>query len=413
MPNIRKNLAVIGGGASGMAAAVAYMQGGGRDAVVIEAQQRIGRKLLSTGNGRCNITNAAITSDSYRTDCPERMKRIFADIWQDGVEGFFNNIGVPIFEEREGRMYPRSETATSVLDMLRFELARRGADILTERRVTRITRKSGAWLLDCGEDTIEARAVIIACGSPANPQLGGCDDSAELAKQLGVSFDKRRPALCPLLCDSPVLPSLKGVRVHCNVSLFADGRHIHTESGELQFNDGNLSGVCVFQLSARLQCIKYREAYIYADLLPDMSRSAAEKALSLRRDTLGDLPLEDFLTGLLNKRVATAVLKNVKLSPLSRRADTLSDDELSAISKALKRLPFHICGVSGWKQAQSAVGGIRLSVLSDRLAVSEKPGLFACGEAVNVNGDCGGFNLHWAWCSGITAGRSALSYLSK
>lgn len=393
-----------------MAAAIAAGRGGARTAI-IEAQPRIGRKLLSTGNGRCNITNKNISSEYYRTDQPEKLGAILNRYGADEIIRFFSGIGVPVFEEREGRMYPRCETATGVLDMLRFELAGLGVEIITDKRVSDIINKDGMWRVKTAEDgpVYAARTAVLACGSQANPQLGGCADGADIAKRLGIKTVDSRPSLCPLLSSSPLLKTLKGIRVHCRVRLVRRDKIIDTQDGELQFNDGNLSGICVFQLSNRITD-DLKDTYIEADYAPYMSAAELSETLRQRRDRLSALPAEDFLSGMLNKRLAAAVLKNAKISPMNKPAGTLTDSELCAIRDNLKAMRFGITGFAGWKQAQTALGGIPLSELTEDLEVRGKPGLFACGESVYCTGDCGGFNLHWAWASGLDAGYAAAGY---
>ena len=408
------DVAVIGGGASGMTAAIASAALGA-DTVLLEAQPRVGRKLLSTGSGRCNISNTDISPSRYRTDCPERLKTVLDGVGEERVRGFFLDIGVPLTADREGRLYPRGDAAAGVLDMLRFELSRAGAEMIADTRVTAISRGSGIWRIDtgAGKKALAARAVVIACGSPAAPQLGGCADGDAIAAKLGVRIIKRRPALCPLMSDSELLRSLRGLRAKCRVSLEVRGKDIRSEEGELQFGDGCLSGICIFQLSSSLSESDIGSARVTVDLLPEMTADGLLAALRARRERLKGLALEDVLTGLLNKRIAMAALRLAGIGPMTRKAGTLTDAELAQAAAAIKSMAFRITGCAGWKQSQSALGGIPLSDAGDDLSVNGQPGLFACGEALNCSGDCGGFNLHWAWCSGITAGESAAAYCGR
>ena len=405
--------AVIGGGASGMAAAITAARSGART-VLLEAQPRVGRKLLATGSGRCNISNRDINTGHYRTDCTERLAKILDSFGGGRIEDFFLDIGVPFTSDREGRLYPRGDAAAGVLDMLRFELERTGVEVLTDSRVGAAARSGDLWRIEIKDGGVyRARAVIIACGSPADPGLGGCSDGDCIAESIGVPIIKRRPSLCPLACPSPVLRSLKGIRIKCRAGLNIRGKIIHSEEGELQAGDGVLSGICIFQLSSRLNEEDIGCASVDVDLLPDMPPEDVLSMLRARRARLGELTLENALTGLLNKRVAQAVLRAAGIAPLSRGTDSLTDGELRAIADNIKRMSFEVTGFAGWKQSQSSLGGIPLARMDDGLAVTGKQGLYACGEAINCGGDCGGYNLHWAWCSGITAGESAARYCAS
>ncbi len=411
MPINTYDVIVVGGGASGITAAATAAKRGART-LLLEAQPRMGRKLLSTGNGRCNITNSDITPDHYHSAALPMVERVLNTIPKKEIEKYFERIGVSMFEERDGRKYPLSETATGVLDMLRFELSRAGVETVCDSRVTSLhqaARRSGkCWTVRTDRHEYFAKAVILACGSMAAPQLGGCDDGIRLAKTLGVKYIKPTPALSPLLCSSPLLPSLKGVRVHCSVSLEIDGKLMKTEDGELQFNENNLSGICIFQLSSVLARLADKDsARVVVRLLPDKPKHELLTMLMSRSRRLGNVALEDFLSGMLNKRVTVALLKSAKLSPMNRPAASLSKEEIVRLCEVMCRWEFPVSGSSGYKQAQVMSGGIAPDELLPTLEVKRHKGLYVCGELVDCDGDCGGYNLHWAWCSGMLAGRSA------
>jgi len=399
------DIAVVGAGPSGMAAAITAARCG-VSVVVIEAQSRVGRKLLSTGNGRCNITNSDISSAHYRSHNQDFVADIIDRITPEEILNFLNSLGLECFEEREGRIYPRSEQATAVLDLLRAEMDRVNVRIVTDCRITKINRnKCGFELLHAG-GIIKARRVIIACGSSAAPQLGGCADGLALMRHTGHKSIVFTPALVGVKVESPHLKALKGVRWRCRLSLLCGGKTVHSEMGEIQFNEDNLSGIVTMQMSSRIAHLKDR-CVMSADLLPEYTKEQTVQIISELSQQLGHMPLESFLVGVLNKRISVCILKQAGITGLARSASDLSKTDINAIASAIKEWFFPVTGNCGWKTAQVASGGLVLGCFDRNLQSLTIPGLYACGEVLDCDGDCGGFNLHWAWCTGIITGRSA------
>ena len=398
------DVAVVGGGASGMTAAITAAESGEK-VVLLEGQPRVGRKLLATGNGRCNISNTQAAADKYRSDAPEIVGAIMKKTSPQEVMAFLGRCGIFCMTEREGRMYPRSEQAAAVLDMLRLRMGHLGVQVLCDERVGDIRKRGDVFHIAHTNGTVIANNVIIACGSQAAPQLGGCSDGYTLLESMGHKINRPKAALAPVLSDKELLRSLKGLRAHCSVSLVRDGEVYHRESGEVQFNEDSLSGIAVFQLSARLARYGCKGAELSLDLMPELEQSELEKVLTERRDELSYLSLEDYLTGLLNKRIGVYIMGATGCKPLSREASSLTAQEIKKIAAMIKQWRFPVRGIAGWKQAQLASGGASLRQFDKGLQSTVVKGLFACGEVLDCDSDCGGFNLHWAWCSGITAGR--------
>lgn len=403
--NNGNRIAVVGGGASGMAAAIAAARAGAK-VCLFEAQSRVGRKLLSTGNGRCNISNSSITPAHYRSERLDKAAALLAALPPQEIMAFLRSLGIECFEEREGRLYPRSEQASAVLDMLRAELERLGVETLCERRIDKIIRGKNGFRLLCGAEEFTARRVIIACGSQAAPQLGGCNDALSLLRAHGHSSTKTAPALVPLEVESEHLKALKGVRSRCRLTLMCQGKRLATDEGELQFNESNLSGIVTMQLASHA-ARRQGECLLCADLMPDISAEALIALLTERQRILGHLGVDMFLAGLLNKRLATCLLKQAGVRECTRRASGLTVGELNGIVKTVKDWRFTVKGTLGYRHAQVMSGGIPLGEVTDRLESTKVPGLFLCGELLDCDGDCGGYNLHWAWCTGLTAGRAA------
>ncbi len=399
------DIAVVGAGPSGMAAAITAARCGA-SVVVIEAQSRVGRKLLSTGNGRCNITNSGISPAHYRSHNQDFVANVLDRITPEEIHDFLTSLGLECFEEREGRIYPRSEQAASVLDLLRAEMGRLNVRIITDCRITKINRsKSGFELLHAGGN-VKVRRVIIACGSSAAPQLGGCADGLSLLRHTGHKSIDFAPALVGLKVESPHLKALKGVRWRCRLSLLSGGKAVHSEMGEIQFNEDNLSGIVTMQMSSRMAHLNNR-CVLSADLLPEHTREQTVQLISELSQRLGHMPLESFLAGVLNKRISVCILKQAGITGLARPASQLSQKDIGSIASAIKEWHFPVTGSCGWKTAQVASGGLVLECFDRNLQSLTIPGLYACGEVLDCDGDCGGFNLHWAWCTGIITGRSA------
>lgn len=401
----KTDIAVIGAGASGIAAAIAAGRAG-RSVTLIEAQPRAGRKLLATGNGRCNISNAHISPSHYHGGSLDRISKILDTVKADDVSRFIRSLGIECTEDREGRIYPRSEQAAAVLDLLRAELDRLGVKVLSDCRVTSVKRTREGFTLTHAGGSLNARRVIAACGSCASPHLGGVADGLSLLSALGHKSEDFTPALVGLKVRSPHMKALKGVRWRCRLTLTHNGKPIHTEDGELQFNEDNLSGIVTMQMSSRVARLG-GGCTLQADLLPDLSTEQTEAAVNELKERLAHVPLEGFLSGLLNKRLAVCALKQAGITGLNRPAGQLTAREARSLAGVLKCWEFPVTGNSGWKTAQVASGGLLLTQFGDDLQSKLLPGLYACGELLDCDGDCGGYNLHWAWCTGILAGRSA------
>lgn len=411
------DIAVVGGGAAGLAAAVAAgRELGDRGTVALfDAQPRCGKKLLATGNGRCNLTNRSAKPSCYHTDDRQALSRVFSGVNVDDTLGFFENLGLVCREENEGRIYPSCGQASAVLDLLRLELARLNIPEVCGCRVEKIRRTEDGFLMSSPFGGIKAKIAIITCGGKAAPNLGGVDWGYDLLRSLGHSATGLNPSLCPIPVESPHLSSLKGIRAHASASIGDGHGKIYSDSGEVQFGDKALSGIVIFQLSSAAAAVRNSGLWIELDMLPEKDNDSLIAMLTRRRVLLPHLTLENFLTGVFNKRVGMCILKQAGMTPLSRSVSELRDIDIRKISDVIKGWRFPVNGKSPWNSAQVTSGGIRLSEF-DGLTMQSRlcKGLFAAGEVLNVDGFCGGYNLQWAWSSGILAGRSgALALLRQ
>lgn len=410
------DLAVVGGGAAGLAAAVSAGRElpHGAKIDVFDAQPRCGKKLLATGNGRCNLTNRLAKPSDYHSDDPHAVSQVFSGVNVADTLAFFESLGLVWREEDEGRIYPSCEQASAVLDLLRLELARLHIDEICGCRVEKIRQEDAHYIMNSPLGIIRAKCVIITCGGMAAPHLGGVNWGYGLLQSLGHTATKLHPSLAPIPVNSPHLSSLKGIRAHAKAAICDERGEIASDVGEVQFGDKALSGIVIFQLSSAAANLRAGTLCIELDMLPERSREEIVALLTKRRTILPHLTLENYLTGVFNKRVGMCILKQAGMTPLSRSVSELSDSDIRRIAAVVKCWRFPVNGAAAWNQAQVTSGGIRLSEFDGMTMQSRLcRGLFAAGEVLNADGKCGGFNLQWAWSGGILAGRSAADYVKK
>lgn len=417
------DLIVLGGGAAGMAAAISAARAlrGKADVLLLEHGPRVGKKLLTTGNGRCNLTNLGPLSGHYHGGGAAFAQTVLTRFPSRKTVSFFESLGLLCREEGEGRVYPYSGQASAVLDLLRMELERLGIRQLLEYHPQRIVQQKNRFQIHCTEGTAICRRLIVATGGKSSASTGSDGSGYRLLQELGHTVTRIFPALTQIKTDPLLMRPLKGMRCEGAASFLADGTVIRRETGEIQFTEAGLSGICIFQLSRlagefftlrTVNGMPARQIAVSLDLMPDWEPQALASFLLSRRSSRPEIPLEQFLTGVLNKRVGQTLLKAAGCAPLSRPSGSLTDSELSRIAALLKGWRFQPNGLSPWNAAQVTAGGVSCREFDPHTMQSRKiPGLYAAGEVLDVDGDCGGFNLQWAWSSGILAGQSAAASL--
>ncbi len=386
---MKSSVAVIGGGASGLVAAI-FAARGGATVTIFEKNPRVGKKILSTGNGRCNLTNFSTAPEIYNSDFVKDTLDRFSP--EDAV-AFFEGIGLLSRVEDEGRVYPASGQASAVLDVLRLEVERLGVMVCPEFDAVEIARKGKGFFVisKTGERYFQDK-VIVATGGMAAPKSGSDGSGYKLLKKLGHTVTEVRPSLVQIKTSK----SIQGVRAFGRVAL-ENGR---SETGEIQFNNYGLSGIPVFALS------KYAKAgdSVFVDLLPDYEEEKVIEILNKRPVQT----LETYMTGILNKNLGQMLLKECGIYPLSRMSDELSQEEIRKIASMLKCWRFEITGIMPWDNAQVTAGGISLDEINSKTMESKLvKNLYITGELMDIDAPCGGFNLHWAWASGFVAGSEA------
>lgn len=393
------SIAVIGGGASGMMAAITAAKKGAH-VTILEKNSRLGKKILSTGNGRCNLSNKNASLANYHGKNVEFMKAVINNFWVFDTLNFFSDLGLLTKEEENGKIYPYSNQASAVLDILRFEIERLKIHIKYEFEAEKIvTKQNGYKITSFSGHTVYADRVIIAAGGKAAPDLGSSGSGYPLCKMLGHSVTPLSPSLVQIKTETDFVKSLKGIKTDATVTIGEK-----SSSGELLFTEYGISGPCVFNISSVLS--ETNEQFLTIDLMPDIDRDEIFKILIKKRDY--GLCFENFFVGVLNKRIGMAIFKYLGLVPLSRNSSELTDNDILNISASVKNIKLKIEGTLSWNNAQVTSGGVDvLGVNPETLESLYNQGLYFCGEILDIDGDCGGYNLQWAWSSGYIAGISA------
>ena len=392
-------IAIIGGGASGLMAAIAAKTDS-TSVTIYEKEKRVGRKILATGNGRCNLTNSGADINDYHSGNLSFLKGAKTRFWVDETLSFFEDLGLVCKEEDEGKIYPYSDTASSVLDVLRRKVDSIGVDTVCEFAIEGVRKTNGRFkLISKDGEERECDRVIVATGGMAGASLGSDGSGYAILKSFGHKITPLTPSLVQIKTETETVRKLKGIKVQAEVKIGE-----HSRRGELLFTDYGISGPPVFSLSSYLD----RNEYVIIDIMPDYSYDDVYNMLCMRCAAFYDTTLEDFFTGMLNKRVGMAVLKHSGVEPLSRMSATLTEKEIKAVTHTIKSMRLKITGTASWNSAQVTKGGADVTEFDPVTMMSKRAcGLYACGEVLDIDGDCGGYNLQWAWSSGYIAGKNA------
>ena len=397
-------IGIIGAGASGMAAALAAAKYPDNQILLSERHARVGRKLQATGNGRCNLTNLNASADSYHGDKPEFAADAIHAFSVEQTLEWFRGLGLYTVTESSGRVYPYSDQANSVVDILRFALMQPNIELRAGVEVTKIKRSGAGFLIEDGNTSTYCDKLIIACGGLAGTKLGGSMAGYKLLKSMGHKITKLRPTLVQLKSSWNGCISLKGVRANCRASVYC-GERLHSASvGELQFTEYGLSGPVIFEIS-RDVCYGAGDWHCRLDFLPDLEEAELLSVLKIRRARA--LPVEELLMGILHNRLGRVLTAAAGIRG-QKTTLCITDEELYAVCAIVKGLDIPLTETMGMDSAQVTAGGAVTDEFDPKTMESKLvPGLYACGEVLDIDGDCGGYNLQWAWSSGILAGRSA------
>ncbi len=396
-------IGIIGAGASGMAAALAAAENPEVEVLVLERQSRVGRKLLATGNGRCNLTNLHALEGGYHGESPDFSQAALTRFSPEETLAWFRSLGLYTVAEPSGRVYPYSDQANSVVDVLRLAMDKPNITLVTGFTVEKIRREPEGFTLSSREDSYFCHKVIVACGGLAGSKLGGTMSGYQLLGKLGHRSTRLRPALVQIKCGWGGVVGLKGVRANCHVKILRDEALFAQSTGELQFTEMGLSGPVIFEIS-RDVCFGKGDWKARLDFLPEMSQEELEEMLLERQQR--NFPMEELLTGILHNRLGRVLTKAAGIS--GRQAGDLTREEIAQVCRTVKDYDIPLTEPLGMDSAQVTAGGVLTENFDPRTMESRLvPGLYACGEVLDVDGDCGGYNLQWAWSSGRCAGLHA------
>ena len=403
--------AVIGGGAAGLTAAIGWSRQLGKGQVILlEKQHKTGRKLLATGNGRCNISNEGVSPAHYHGD-EKIIHSVLSHFSVSDMKDFFHGLGVWLRSDSEGRIYPYSNQAVTIAEALQRECRRYGVQERPDCHIQSVRKEKGRFIITAEDCTIRCDILIIACGSQAAPSLGADDSGYRLLKSFGMEPTPLFPALSPLTMQEK-RRSLKGIRAKGQAVLLADGKPLRRTEGEIQFTDYGLSGICIFELSRPVNEFftigtadgqHCKQLQIALDVLPDYSFREVCDFLEETKKLYVEECAGSLLSGLLPQKLAEEIARTCHVAEKSCKALTVQD--IKQLTGCAKRLIFTPCKCSDFASAQVSAGGIDSRFVDPAtLMARQTKNLFLCGEILDVDGDCGGYNLQFAFASGMCAG---------
>lgn len=405
-------IAVIGGGAAGIVAAIAASYKGA-DVTIIEKNNRIGKKILATGNGRCNLTNINLGPANYHGKNPGFSGAALTKFDVQNTIDFFERLGVAHKVEEGGKVFPVSDQASSVLDVLRCELEKAGVRVLCESAVSDIKKEDQGFIITFQNgEAYKADRVILAAGGKAAPNLGSNGSGYTLARKLGHSIVEPFPALVQLKLAAAFLKQIQGVKFDGDAEIIVNNKVMQKESGEILFTEYGASGPPVLSLSRLAgECLQERKtAWLKLALINTCGREQLDRYL-IKRFSQG--PEKDLLfsfVGYINKRLIPVILKEAGIEDIKKPVGLVTDGERGKILDLLQDWRFQITGTTSWPAAQITAGGVDVSEINGQTMESNIiPKLYFAGEVIDIDGDCGGYNLQWAWSSGFVAGESAAS----
>jgi len=432
-------LVIVGGGASGLAAAITaarlLRQARLGPVTVLERLDRVGKKLLATGNGRCNLTHAEIDLANYHGQDVRFALGALRRFDNEATIDFFRELGMLCRTEDDGRVFPYSLQANTVLDTLRQAAADLAIDIRTGFEVAEIQQAeplfigneplneaAGFEIFSTGREHVHARKVILAAGGCASPALGSDGSGFRLLTALGHTLVPPLPSIVQITTETTLTKPLTGIKVQGRARLYEGQTEIASEYGEILFTEYGLSGPPILQLARPISERMAGDSvlagggrlHVVLDLMPEFDETEIVSMLAEFSAASASLTVGDVLNGLLHKKVAQTVVRQALQRPMTEIARSMSRNDRHLVAAMVKNLPFRVTGTRGFDFAQATAGGIATEGFRpDTLESKRVPGLYAAGEVLDIDGDCGGFNLQWAWASGVLAGRKAAEALIR
>ena len=409
------NTAIIGGGASGMIAAIVSAQNN-CEVTIFEHMGRMGKKLLLTGSGKCNISNTNMDLSHFHGSDSALISSVLNVCPSEKSRAFFERLGL-FMRERNGYLYPYCEQASAVVDVLRFAIRDMGVDVLTDVDVKSIQKtvpndraSKDFFVVVTNQGRYTFDKVIICTGSAANRNTGSDGSGYDLARAFGHTIVKPLPALTYLTCEEDFFPSIAGIRTRANISIYArqhgscESKLLGSETGELQLVRSGISGIPVFNMSyLAVKALDENKAVkAVLDLLPDIPEDAIFGYIKERAGNNPERVADELFIGVLAKPLGMCVCKRCHLG-LKTPSGSLTDSQITELGKLIKNFEVTVTGSGGFDEAQVLQGGVSLSEVTEALESKLVPNLFFAGEILDVNGDCGGYNLQWAASSAMVA----------
>ena len=399
-------IAVIGGGAAGLVASIVAARAGA-DVTIYEKMNKVGKKILATGNGRCNYTNMNMSLSRFHGKSISRAENVLEFFDLKKALNFFEELGIYPFVDEVGKVYPYSLQASSVLDVLRYEANRLNVREITEFVVEELRHNKDKFSIIGNGETYHADRVILCTGGKSSPQLGSNGDGYRLAEKFGHKIIEPFPALVQLKLKGKFFKRISGIRFDGVAMGLTDKKIIREEEGEILFTDYGISGPAILQISRMLinEMNKGEKTYISVDMFPKINKNDLYEILRNRFKKIGFKQLEESLIGFVNKKLIPVILDEAGFENTYKLCGNLSKKEIYNLVEMLKEWRFEVTGYNSWDQSQVTAGGIDLCSVNQHTLESNKiKGLYFAGEILDVDGDCGGYNLQWAWSSGYTAG---------
>ena len=404
------DLIIVGGGASGIMAAITAHDMG-KDAAIVEGSDRIGRKILSTGNGRCNITNENCEDFRYHSTNPGFFTHVLSEFTYEDTKNFFSSIGLPLITLEDGKLFPMSLQASSVLDILRMALEERSIPIYLNSKVTEVKLKDNIFTLCTNsKDDLECKKIILSCGGKSAASTGSDGSGFEIGRKFGHTIIPPVPALVQIKLDYKNIRALSGIKFEGSAEIYVDNVSKRKEFGEILFTDYGISGPPILQLSriASRAFINGSEVKLSVDFMPTVSRANLEELLESRWGMFASRSIHDSFIGIIHKRLIPILIKEAGITNIHEPCYMLQWNEKNDLYLLLKSWQFHVTGTNPFKDSQVTSGGINTKeVNAETLESKLIPGLYFSGEILDVDADCGGFNLQWAWSSGFAAAKNA------
>ncbi|MDL2300746.1 aminoacetone oxidase family FAD-binding enzyme [Lachnospiraceae bacterium OttesenSCG-928-D06] len=413
---MKNTIAVIGGGASGMMAAIAAAEKGAQ-VTIYEGQDRIGKKILVTGSGRCNLGNKDLSISHYHSSDKALLEQCLLIFGTEESISFFNHLGL-LIKEKNGYLYPFSEQAAVVLDVLRIRLSALSVNILTNHQISHVKKEKNNkfTLLNRENKTIGQGfdRVIVTCGGKAAPKTGSDGRGYIIAKELNHSIKKVVPALVPLICEENYCKAIAGVRAEARITVYDGKQKIACESGELQLVEYGISGIPIFQLSGQINyaLLKTNKLAAHIDFLPFMEEEDFMRMIQQKKEHIDNRSVEAFFTGMIHKKLIALFLKIAGLKA-NESIKRVPEKKIKEVYHLCKDFTLHIIGSKSFDNAQVCAGGVMLKEVFPTMESKKQSGLFFAGEILDVDGRCGGYNLQWAWSSGYIAGVNAAGKKDK